>query len=86
MTTCGVLARATVVAELDHDRVDAETVAGLIPTTGLPVADAVRQLHDRWGMERRRPPFLGVTPEELRAAGRMLPVASSHPIGQDIDQ
>jgi hypothetical protein len=80
LTTCGVLAPATVIAVLHHDGVDAATVAGLIPAVGLPVADAVRELHDRWGMERLDAGrHLGATPEELRAAGcttvEMLQVA-----------
>ena len=66
----GVLGPATVVAVLHHEGVDAATVAGLIPAIGLPVADAIRELHDRWGMDRLvAGTHLSATPAELRAAG-----------------
>ena len=66
----GAVGPATVVAVLHHEGVEAATVAGLIPAIGLPIPDAVRELHDRWGMDRLSAgAHLAATPDDLRAAG-----------------
>ena len=55
---------------LHHEGVDAATAAGLVPAIGLPVPDAIRELHDRWGMDRLDAgAHLSATPDELRRAG-----------------
>ena len=70
LASTGVVGPATVVAVLHHEGVDGETVAGLIPAIGLPVPDAIRELHGRWGMDRLDAgAHLSATPDELRAAG-----------------
>ena len=66
----GAVGPATVVAVLHHEGVEAATVAGLIPAIGMPIPDAVRELHDRWGMDRiSAGAHLAATPDDLRAAG-----------------
>ena len=66
----GAVGPATVIAVLHHEGVDAATVAGLVPAIGLPIPDAVRELHDRWGMDRLNAgAHLSATPDDLRAAG-----------------
>ena len=65
----GAVGPATVVAVLHHEGVEAATVAGLIPAIGLPIPDAVRELHDRWGMDRLSAgAHLAATPDDLRAS------------------
>ena len=57
-------------AVLHHEGVDGPTVAGLVPAIGLPIPEAIRELHDRWGMDRLDAGrHLAATPDELRAAG-----------------
>ena len=61
---------ATTVAVLDAEHLDAETVAGLLPTVGVPMPDAIRVLRDRWDL----PPVaaaeaLAATASEMREAG-----------------
>jgi len=70
LSATGVVGPATVVAVLHHQGVDADTVAGLIPAIGLPVPDAIRELHHRWGMDRLDAgAHLAATPAELQQAG-----------------
>lgn len=61
---------ATTVAVLAAEELDAPTVAGLLPTVGVPMPDAIRVLGDRWDL----PPVvaaegLGATASEMREAG-----------------
>ena len=61
---------ATTVAVLAAEHVDARTVAGLLPTIGVPMPDAIRTLHDRWDLPRVDvAEALGATATEMRAAG-----------------
>ena len=70
LVAAGALGPSTVVAVLHHEGVDAETAAGLVPAIGLPVPDAIRELHARWGMDRLDAGrHLSATPDELREAG-----------------
>src|SRR5215207_8120977 len=70
LASTGAVGPATIVAVLHHEGVGAATVAGLVPAIGLPVPDAVRELHTRWGMERLTAgAHLSATPDELQAAG-----------------
>ncbi|MCU1395343.1 MAG: hypothetical protein JWM34_3771 [Ilumatobacteraceae bacterium] len=70
MLNVGVLSSSTMLSVLRAEGVDAATVAGLIPTLGTPIADAVRTIHHDWGMDRLEiGSALGATNEELRAAG-----------------
>lgn len=70
LTSTGAVGPPAIVAVLHHDHVDGPTVARLVPAIGLPVADAVRELHARWGMDRLDAgAHLSATPDELRAAG-----------------
>ena len=66
----GAVGPATIVAVLHHEGVDAGVVAGLVPAIGMPVSDAIRELHDRWQMDRLDAgQHLSATPDELRAGG-----------------
>jgi len=61
---------ATTVAVLAAENLHAHTVAGLLPTIGVPMPDAIRVLHDRWDL----PPVaaaeaLGASATEMREAG-----------------
>jgi hypothetical protein len=70
MSASGVLAPSTVMGVLHHEGVDASSAAGLVPAIGMPVPDAIRELHDRWGMDRLAAgAHLSATPDELRQAG-----------------
>ena len=61
---------ATKVAILRAELVDANTVAGLLPEAGVPMADAIAVLHERWGLERgEAAELVGATAAEMRAAG-----------------
>jgi hypothetical protein len=61
---------ATTVAVLAAERVDATEVSTLLPTVGVPMADAIRVLHDRWDLPRSEAAeLLGATAAEMRAAG-----------------
>lgn len=66
----GVLAPATMLEVLHAEQFSADTVAELVPALGIGVADAVRALHDRWGVDRLDAgAATGATVDELRAAG-----------------
>jgi hypothetical protein len=66
----GVIAPSTILELLHAEGIDAGTAAGLVPAIGVPVVDALRALHDRWGMDRLDAgAAVGATVEELRAAG-----------------
>ena len=70
LVATGALGPSTVVAVLHHEGVDAQTAAGLVPAIGLPVPDAIRELHARWGMDRLDAGrHLSATPDELRHGG-----------------
>lgn len=61
---------ATVVAVLHAEAVDADEIARLLPTIGVPMDDAIRILHDRWDVPRHdAAEALGATASEMRAAG-----------------
>jgi hypothetical protein len=61
---------ATTVAILHAETIDADTVAALLPTAGVPMADAIRVLHDRWELPRSEAAeLLDTTATEMRAAG-----------------
>ncbi|HZA82585.1 MAG TPA: hypothetical protein VFC13_14125 [Actinomycetes bacterium] len=61
---------ATTVAVLAAEQVDATQVATLLPTVGVPMADAIRVLHDRWDLPRTAAAgLLGATAGEMRDAG-----------------
>lgn len=60
---------ATTVAILHAEAVDAHTVASLLPTAGVPMADAIRVLQERWDLPRAEAAeLLGATAAEMRAA------------------
>jgi hypothetical protein len=70
MRNTGVLAPATMLAVLHAEHVDADTAVSLVQAIGMPIPDAIRSLHDRWGMDRvDAGQYLGATVDELRAAG-----------------
>src|SRR5262249_4324147 len=70
MTAAGVLAPATMLPVLHAAGVSADVAAGLVPAIGMPVAAAIRTLHQDWGADRLDVAAqLGATVEELRAAG-----------------
>ncbi|MFT3851975.1 MAG: hypothetical protein QM733_04450 [Ilumatobacteraceae bacterium] len=70
LTSTGAVGPGTIVAVLHHEHVDPEVVAGLIPAIGMPVTDAIRELHERWRMDRLDAGSqLSATPDELKAAG-----------------
>lgn len=65
----GVSAASTV-AVLDAERVDPQVVARLLPTVGVPIADSVRVLHERWDVPRATSAtWLAATAVEMRDAG-----------------
>ncbi len=70
MHATGVLEPATMLDVLRAEGCDAATVGGLVPVIGVPVPDAIRVLHDRWGLDRLdAAELVGGTVDELRAAG-----------------
>jgi hypothetical protein len=70
MHATGVLAGATMLDVLHAEGTDAATAAALVPALGVPVPEAIRRLHDRWGMDRLDAgAAVGATVEGLRAAG-----------------
>jgi hypothetical protein len=77
----GVVTPPTTIAVLAHERVDAEQVAALIPTIGLPIADGVRALNELWDVDRvAAGQMLGATVTELRDAGcTPAEMLASHP-------
>ncbi|MGH9228319.1 MAG: hypothetical protein ACRD07_06215 [Acidimicrobiales bacterium] len=61
---------ATTVAVLAAEQVDPGQAAALLPTVGVPMADAIRVLHDRWELSRSdAAERLGATAAEMRDAG-----------------
>jgi hypothetical protein len=63
------LTPATTIAVLHAEAVDAETAAGLLPTIGVPMSEAIGVLRDRWdvpGVEAAS--ALGATAQEMRDA------------------
>jgi hypothetical protein len=61
---------ATTVAVLAAEQVDPGQAAALLPTVGVPMADAIRVLHDRWELHRSdAAERLGATAAEMRDGG-----------------
>jgi hypothetical protein len=61
---------ATAVAVLHAEGIDADVVAPLLPTIGVPMDQAIRVLHERWDVSRvQAAESLGATAVEMRAAG-----------------
>lgn len=58
MAATGVLVDDTMVAVLHAEGIDADTAAHLVPALGVPVADVLSQMHERWG---RAPVGAGLT-------------------------
>jgi hypothetical protein len=70
MAATGVLTPPTMMRVLWAEGVGAETAASLVPAVGIERADAIRLLHDEWGVDRLRAgAALGASTDELRAAG-----------------
>src|SRR5207344_1628673 len=70
MMATGVLTPTTMVDVLHAERADAQVVAGLLPTIGMPIPEAVLRLHQDWGMDRLDAgAALGATVAELKSAG-----------------
>ena len=70
MAATGVVLPPTMMRVLWAEGVGAETAASLVPALGIGRADAIRLLHDEWGVERLRAgEALGASTEDLRAAG-----------------
>jgi hypothetical protein len=70
MSAAGVLAPATMLRVLHAEAVPADAAAVLVPAIGMAVPDAIRVLHEVWGVDRLdAAAHLGSTAEELRAAG-----------------
>ena len=64
------LSPAATVAVLRAEHVDAATVAGLLPTVGVPMAAAIRVLHEHWDLPNTDAAVaLGATATEMRDAG-----------------
>ena len=64
------LTPAATVAVLRAERLDGETVAGLLPTVGVPMPDAIRVLHEHWDLPTTDAAVaLGATAAEMRDAG-----------------
>ena len=61
---------ASTVAVLHAEKLDATEVAPLLPTIGVPIADGIRVLHERWGLDRiDAADLLDATATEMRQAG-----------------
>ncbi len=70
MQASGVLAPDTLLAVLHAEHVDGDAVVGLLADIGLPAGEAIRSVHDRWGMGRLDvAEAIGATVDDLRAAG-----------------
>lgn len=70
MVDCGVLSPSTMLRVLHAEWVVQDHTLPLVPLLGLPVADAIRDLHDLWGADRLETGrALGATTDELRQAG-----------------
>ncbi|WP_040493597.1 hypothetical protein [Ilumatobacter nonamiensis] len=68
--SAGVLAPATMLRVLHAEDVPLDTVIDLVPALGLPIGDAIRQMHSEWGANRLEVGMaLGATVEELRDGG-----------------
>lgn len=64
------LSPATTVAVLAAEHLDPAAVAQVLPTAGVPMPDAIRVLHERWGQPRQTAAeLLGATAAEMRAGG-----------------
>ena len=64
------LTPATTVAVLYADGCEADTVATLMPTIGVPMSDAIRALNGRWNVPNTEAAELvGASGREMRAAG-----------------
>ena len=64
------LTPAATVAVLRAERLDAETVSGLLPTVGVPMPDAIRVLHQHWDLSNiDAAAALGATAADMRDAG-----------------
>jgi len=72
---------ATTVAVLAAERVEVTEVATLLPTVGVPMADAIRVLHDRWDLPRTdAAELLAATAAEMRDAGcRPVEIMAAQP-------
>jgi len=61
---------ASTVAVLHAEKLDATEVAPLLPTIGVPIADGIRVLNKRWGLDRiDAADLLDATATEMRQAG-----------------
>lgn len=61
---------ATTVAVLDAEHLDPAEAARVLPMAGVPMPDAIRVLHERWGQPRETAAeLLGATAVEMRTAG-----------------
>jgi hypothetical protein len=61
---------ATTVTILYAEAVNAQTVAALLPTAGVPMPEAIRVLQERWDLPRAEAAeLLGAPAAEMRAAG-----------------
>jgi len=61
---------ATTVAVLHAEHVDADTVAGLLPAIGVPMAESIRVVHERWQVPMGvAAEAVGATATEMRDAG-----------------
>lgn len=70
MAATGVVAPATMMRVLWAEGVGADTAASLVPAIGVGRAEAVRLLHEEWGVDRLAAgASIGATPTELREAG-----------------
>ena len=64
------LTPAAIVSVMSAERVEADTVARLLPTVGVPVADSIRVLHEQWDLPNAAAAAaLGATAAEMRDAG-----------------
>ncbi|MGQ0433076.1 MAG: hypothetical protein ACT452_11800 [Microthrixaceae bacterium] len=61
---------AATVAVLFAEGIDADTMAGMLPTIGVPMPDAISVLRDRWDIAGTEAAMaLGATAQEMRDAG-----------------
>lgn len=61
---------ASTVAVLRSENLDANDVAPLLPSLGVPIPDGIRVLHERWGLDRTDAAgLLDATGTEMREAG-----------------
>ena len=70
MVDSGVLSPSTMLRVLHAEGAALDHTLPLVPLLGLPIADAVREIHDLWGADRLETGrLLGATTEEFREAG-----------------